>query len=281
MSAGAGDLRADWLAGDLGAKSRRKVYWRSALEACGDRTPVLLFGDSIFAGEIEFSRCSDGVPAVFLPVFFSELGLNRLFEVGEKPLFAIFGGSPDDGDAVDALIELAAAKSGTRFALQDSGPHPLTPETLQALMSARLGRLVDAGLSGLVLTSPTASGVMERFDWSRPLCKGGPSANDVTLDVARERRVPSFDLAGLMRQLATSVGGEALFQPDGVHLSLAGRLVLLGAVYKGLTGEVPVLDGLARELAKGWSEAGTGEKVSASELPGFARLVRDALARQG
>ena len=148
-------------------------------------------------------------------------------------------------------------------------------------MSARLGRLVDAGLSGLVLTSPTASGVMERFDWSSPLRKGGLSANDVTVSVASERGVPSFDLAGLMRKLATSVGEEVLFQPDGVHLSLAGRLVLLGAVYKGLTGEVPVLDGLAGELAKGWSEAGTDEKVSASELPGFARLVRDALGREG
>ena len=84
-----------------------------------------------------------------------------------------------------------------------------------------------------------------------------------------------------MRELATKVGDEALFQPDGVHLSLAGRLVLLGAVYKGLTGEVPVLDGLAGDLAKGWSEAGTEEKVSASGLPGFARLVSEALGRKG
>ncbi|HIG21733.1 hypothetical protein [Henriciella sp.] len=281
MSAGAADPRNAWLAGDQHAKSRRKVYWRSALEACGNRTPVLLFGDSIFAGEVEFSRCTDGVRAVFLPVVFVELGLNRLFEAANEPLFAIFGGSPDDGDAVDALIEMAAAKPGARFVLQDSGPRPSTPETLAALMSARLGRLVDAGLSGLVLTSPAASGVMERFDWSRPLRGGGPSANDVTVRVASERGVPSLDFAVLMRELAANLGDETLFQPDGVHLSLAGRLVLLGAVYKGLTSEVPVLDDLAGELAKGWSEAGTEEKVSASELPGFARLISEALARQG
>tara|TARA_Y100001947_G_scaffold104992_1_gene89774 strand:+ start:1333 stop:2055 length:723 start_codon:yes stop_codon:yes gene_type:complete len=240
-----------------------------------------MFGDSIFAGEVEFSRCTDGVPAVFLPVFFLELGLNRLFEAARKPLFAIFGGSPDDGDAVDALIEMVGDRTGARFVLQDSGPHPSTPETLAALMSARLGRMVDAGLSGLVLTSPTASGVMERFDWSRPLQEGGPGANGVTVMVTRERGVPSFDFAALMRELATKVGDEALFQPDGVHLSLAGRLVLLAAVYRGLTGEVPVLDGLAGELAKGWSEAGTEERVSASELPGFARLVSEALGREG
>ena len=281
MSAGASDPRSAWLAGDQGAKSRRKVYWRSALEACGNRTPVLLFGDSIFAGEVEFSRCTDGVPTVFLPVVFSELGLSRLFEAANKPLFAIFGGSPDDGDAVDALIEMVGGWTGARFVLQDSGPHPSTPETLAALMSARLGRLVDAGLSGLVLTSPTASGVMERFDWSRPLREGGPSANDVTVRVASERGVPSLDFAALMRELATSVGDEVLFQPDGVHLSLAGRLVLLGAVYKGLTGEVPVLDGFAGELVQDWSEAGTDEKVSASELPGFARLVSETLCREG
>lgn len=278
MSAGAADSRSAWLAGDQHAKSRRKVYWRSALEACGNRTPVLLFGDSIFAGEVEFSRCTDGVPAVFLPVVFSELGLNRLFEAANKPFFAIFGGSPDDGDAVDALIEMLGDRTGARFVLQDSGPHPSTPETLAALMSARLGRLVDAGLSGLVLTSPTAFGVMERFDWSRPLREGAPSANDITVRVASERGVPSFEFAALMRDLATSYGDEALFHPDGVHLSLAGRLVLLGAVYKGLTGEAPPLDGLSRELATGWSEAGTGEKVSASELPEFARLVSDMLA---
>ncbi|MCZ4297369.1 hypothetical protein [Henriciella marina] len=281
MGAGAADPRSAWLAGDQGAKSRRKVYWRSALEACGNRTPVLLFGDSIFAGEVEFSRCTDGVTAVFLPVVFVEIGLNRLFEAANEPLFAIFGGSPDDGDAVDALIEMAAAKPGARFILQDSGPHPSAPETLAALISARLGRLVDAELSGLVLTSPTASGVMERFDWSRPIRDGDPSANDVTVSVAGERGVPLFDFAALMRELAANLGDEALFQPDGVHLSLAGRLALLGAVYKGLTGEVPALDGLAGELAKGWSEAGIDEKVSASELPGFARLVRDALGREG
>lgn len=281
MSAGAADPRSAWLAGDQGAKSRRKVYWRSALEACGNKTPVLLFGDSIFAGEVEFSRCTDGVPAVFLPVVFPELGLNRLFEAANKPLFAIFGGSPDDGDAVDALIEMVGDRTGARFVLQDSGPHPSTPKTLAGLMSARLGRMVDAGLSGLVLTSPTASRVMERFDWSRPLQEGGPSANEVTVNVASERGVPFFDFAALMRELAAKVGDEALFKPDGVHLSLAGRLILLGAVYKGLTGEVPALDGLAAELAKGWSEAGTDEKVSASGLPGFARLVRDTLAKEG
>jgi hypothetical protein len=281
MSAGAADPRSAWLAGDQYAKSRRKVYWRSALEACGNRTPVLLFGDSIFAGEVEFSRCTDGVPAVFLPVVFPELGLNRLFDAANKPLFAIFGGSPDDGDAVDALIEMLGDRTGARFVLQDSGPHPSTPETLAALMSARIGRLVDAGLSGLVLTSPTASGVMERFEWSRPLREGGLSANDVTVSVASERGVPSFAFAALMRELAAKVGDEALFQPDGVHLSLAGRLALLGAAYKGLTGEVPVLDGLAGELAKGWSEAGTDEKVSASGLPGIARLVSEALRREG
>ncbi|RIJ32167.1 hypothetical protein [Henriciella algicola] len=218
---------------------------------------------------------------MFLPVVFPELGLNRLFEAANKPLFAIFGGSPDDGDAVDALIEMLGDRTGARFVLQDSGPHPSTQETLAALMSARLGRLVDAGLSGLVLTSPTASGVMERFDWSRPLSEGAPSANDVTVSVASERGVPSSDFAALMRELATKVGDEALFQPDGVHLSLAGRLALLAAVCKGLTGEAPVLDGLAGELAKGWSEAGTDEKVSASELPNFARLVSEALAREG
>ena len=281
MSAGAPDPRSAWLAGDQHAKSRRKVYWRSALEACGNRTPALLFGDSIFAGEVEFSRCTDGVPAVFLPVFFLELGLNRLFEATNKPFFAIFGGSPDDGDAVEALIEILGDRTGTRFVLQDSGPRPSTSETLAALMSARLGRLVDAGLSGLVLTSPTASGVMERFEWSRPLREGGLSANDVTVSVASERGVPSSDFAALMRELATSVGDEALFQPDGVHLSLAGRLALLGAVYKGLTGEAPVLDGLAAELAKAWSEAGMDEKVSASGLPGIARLVSEALRREG
>lgn len=281
MSAGAADPRSAWLAGDFSAKSRRKVYWRSALETCGNRTPVLLFGDSIFAGEVEFSRCSDGVPAVFLPVVFVEIGLNRLFEAANKPLFAIFSGPPDDGDAVDALIEMVGGLPGARFVLQDSGPHPSTPETLSALMSARLGRLVDAGLSGLVLTSPTAAGVIERFDWSRPLADGGPSANEVTVSAASERGVPSFGFAALMRELATSVGDEALYQPDGVHLSLAGRLVLLGAVYKGLTGEVPALDGLAGDLAKGWSEAGADETISASELPGFARLVRETLATQG
>ena len=281
MSAGVADPRGAWLAGDQGAKSRRKVYWRSAFEACGNRTPVLLFGDSIFAGEVEFSRCTDGVPAEFLPVVCVEIGLNRLFEAANKPLFAIFSGPPDDGDAVDALIEMVADRTGACFVLQDSGPYPSAPETLAALMSSRLGRLVDAGLSGLVLTSPTASGVMERFDWSRPLRDGGPSANEVTVRLASERGVPPFDFAALMRELATKVGDDALFQPDRVHLSLAGRLVLLGAVYKGLTGEVPVLDGLAGELANGWSEAGTDEKVSASELPGFARLVRETLARQG
>ncbi|WP_156807903.1 SGNH/GDSL hydrolase family protein [Henriciella marina] len=197
--------------------------------------------------------------------------MNRLFETSGKGLFALHAGSADDGDAVDALFDLIGEREDIRFAMQDSGPRPSTARTLSALASARLDRLSDQSARGLVLTSATSSVVVERFDWSRPVLDEGRSPNDVVKSVARERRVPCFDFARLMRELGLEFGEAALFQVDGVHLSLAGRLVLFGAVFKGLTGDMPALESLAADLAEGWSQAGTDEALSASDLPGFAR----------
>ena len=281
MASDAADLRAEWLAAEIAGKSSRKKYWRSALSACGEKTPVLLFGDSIFSGEVEFQRCTGGVPAVFLPVVFPEVGLNRLFEASGKPLFALHAGSPDDGDAVEALFDLIGEREEIRFVIQDSGPRPLTVQTLSALVAMRLGRLTDLSARGLVLTSATSSAVAARFDWSRPISDDRQSANDAVMSVARERDVPCLDFARLMRELGNEFGDAALFQADGVHLSLAGRLVLIGAVFRGLTGDMPALERLAAELAEGWSQARTDEALSATELSGFARRAAQMIGAMG
>ena len=281
MASEAAGQRAEWLAAEIAGNSSRKKYWRSALSACGEKTPVLLFGDSIFSGEVEFQRCTGGVPAVFLPVVFSEVGLNRLFEASGEPLFELHAGSHDGGDAVDALFDLIGEREDIRFVMQDSGPRPLTVQTLAALIATRLGRLTDLSARGLVLTSATSSAVAERFDWSRPSSDDGRSANDVVIAAARERGVPCFDFARLMRELGSEFGDAALFQADGVHLSLAGRLVLIGAVFRGLTDDLPELESLVAELAEGWSQAGTDEALSATELSGFASRAAQMIGAVG